>query len=172
MVAKKTAFGAGTRDFPRPNVVCATLGEAFAAEGRDTVKELVFNIDDMTGEALSFAVDRLFEAGAKDVSVASVLMKKGRPGWTVTALCGAEAADAVAEAAFRHTSTIGMRERVCERRVARRSVGMVGDGARVKTSLAGGVAKRKAEADDAARIALARGISFGEAKRMVESWPG
>lgn len=163
MTPLKTAYGAGSRDFARPNVLCAVLGEAV-----ESIEELVFNIDDMTGEAMAFAVDRIFEAGAKDVAVADVAMKKGRPGWTVTVLCGRSEKESVANAIFRHTSTIGFRERTCARRTAARREAAGGCGGRVKVSEACGAVKCKAEADDAARIAISRGMAFDEAKKIIE----
>lgn len=109
--------GCGTRDFPRANCLRAfLLDTAVTAEGpNDRVTELKANIDDMTGEALGFAMDRLLEAGALDVSYAPVYMKKNRPGVILTCLCRPGDADRLAREMLRHTSTFGVRRTDCPR---------------------------------------------------------
>ena len=109
--------GCGTKDFPRANCVRAFLVDtAVSAAGpNDTVTELKANIDDMTGEALGFAMERLLEAGALDVSYAPVYMKKNRPGVILTCLCRPGDADRLAAEVLRHTSTFGVRRTDCPR---------------------------------------------------------
>ena len=90
MTVSGVGHGAGMGDFPgRANLVRCTMGEA-AGDGEeiggDEVLELVCNLDDMTGEELAFAMERLFEAGALDVAIQPAIMKKGRPGYVLTAL--------------------------------------------------------------------------------------
>ena len=68
------------------------------------------NIDDMTGEALGFLMERLFEAGALDVTMSPCVMKKSRPGTLVSVLCRGGNADPLREAFFRHSATICFRE--------------------------------------------------------------
>ena len=110
-------YGCGTKDFPRANCVRAFLIDPLvrAEEPNDEVTELKANIDDMTGEALGFAMDRLLEAGALDVSYAPVYMKKNRPGVVLTCLCRPEDADRLAAEVLRHTSTFGVRRTDCPR---------------------------------------------------------
>lgn len=109
--------GCGTKDFPRANCLRAfLLDTAGTPEGpNDRVTELKANIDDMTGEALGFAMDRLLEAGALDVSYAPVYMKKNRPGVVLTCLCRPGDADRLAREMLRHTSTFGVRRMDCAR---------------------------------------------------------
>ena len=75
-------YGCGTKDFPRANCVRAFLLDTAAsgAGPNDAVTELKANIDDMTGETLGYAMERLLEAGALDVSYIPLQMKKNRPG--------------------------------------------------------------------------------------------
>ena len=154
--------GLGHRETPgRANLVRAMLGEEAApAPGgpNGRVVELAANLDDMTGEDLAFACDRIREAGALDVSLAPLLMKKGRPGHLLLALAAPERADAVAAAILRETSTFGVRRTDCARYELARTVREEG-GIRVKRGEGYGVAKEKPEFEDRARAALERRAS-------------
>ena len=110
-------YGCGTKDFPRANCVRAFLIDPLVRteEPNDAVTELKANIDDMTGEDLGFAMDRLLEAGALDVSYTPVYMKKNRPGVVLTCLCCPKDADRLAAELLRHTSTFGVRRTDCPR---------------------------------------------------------
>ena len=152
--------GLGHRETPgRANAVRAFLGEeAASAPGgpNGRVVELAANLDDMTGEDLAFACERIRDAGALDVSLAPLLMKKGRPGHLLLALAAPERADAVAAAILRETSTFGVRRTDCARYELGRSV-RDEDGVRVKRGEGFGVAKSKPEFEDRARAARAAG---------------
>lgn len=106
--------GAGGRDFSGwPNVVRVVLGETDGPLQNTPATELVelrANIDDLDGRLWPNAMQVCFDAGAVDVWLVPIIMKKGRPGHTLHALVGAEHRDAVAEAILRHTSTLGVRE--------------------------------------------------------------
>lgn len=110
-------YGCGTKDFPRANCLRAFLMDTAERAGgpNDAVTELKANIDDMTGEALGFAMDRLLEAGALDVSYTPVFMKKSRPGVILTCLCRPADADRLAKEILRHTATFGVRRTDCTR---------------------------------------------------------
>lgn len=91
---------------------------------RDTVCELECNIDDMTAEELAFAAERLMAAGARDVTITPVIMKKGRPASLLTVMCGAEEEEKerFVRLIFRYTTTIGIRELISERYLLDREV--------------------------------------------------
>jgi uncharacterized protein (TIGR00299 family) protein len=127
MRATGTGYGAGGREVAgRANLLRCTIGESANEDfGRDEVWELACNIDDMTGEDMSFAVERMMSAGALDVAMIPATMKKGRPGVVMTVLCREANHDAVLDALFRHTSTIGVREHLCGRYVLARREGAV-----------------------------------------------
>jgi len=168
MRTSRAGHGAGGRDIEgRANMTRCFLGEGGNAGG-DEVVEIVCNIDDMTGEDLAFACERLFDAGALDVATVPAIMKKGRPGSILVALCGLDRRDAVTEALFKHTTTLGARERICRRSVLPRSEDALStsDGfvVRRKTAAAPGGARSKLEHDDLAALALAKGISLREAR--------
>ena len=170
--AEKTGFGAGTREFEgRANLLRATIGESAASGDDDSVCELKCNIDDMTGEEIAFACERIFEAGALDVLTVPATMKKGRPGVVLLALSAPDRKDAVTTAIFRHTSTLGVRETVCRRSVLSRREETValpdGTTIRRKVSEGFGVRREKIEHDDIAAYALSHGLSLSEARRIL-----
>lgn len=113
-------YGMGKKDFPAANCVRSMLGEA--GESSHTVCQLSCNVDDMTAEAISFSMDRLFDAGALEVYTTPAGMKKSRPGTLICALCPEAAREAVVEAMLRHTTTIGIRESLCRRYVLERHI--------------------------------------------------
>lgn len=177
MAATSIGYGAGRKDFPRANVVRAMLGESAVEEyGDGEIFELNFNVDDMTGEELAFAAERIFAAGARDVSFAPVVMKKGRPGHRVSVMCSADDRGAVVAAIFACTSTLGVRETHCRRYTLDRRIETVslpdGSTARRKVASGYGVCRAKWEADDLAAIARAKGISLSEAKSQLEAMKG
>lgn len=163
-------YGMGKKDFPAANCVRSMLGEA--GESSHTVCQLSCNVDDMTAEAISFSMDRLFDAGALEVYTTPAGMKKSRPGTLICALCPEAAREAVVEAMLRHTTTIGIRESLCRRYVLERHIesietpyGVV----RRKDSCGYGVTRSKYEYDDLARIAEERRISLSEVAALVEA---
>ena len=177
MTVKSIGYGAGRKDFPRANVVRAMLGESASDESGDgEIFELNFNVDDMTGEELAFASERIFAAGARDVSFAPVVMKKGRPGQRVSVMCAAEDRADVVKAIFVHTSTLGVRETHCRRYTLERKIETVAlpDGSTVRRKIASGYGVRRAkwEADDLAAFARTKGISLAEAKVQLETSKG
>ena len=173
MTAEAIGYGAGLRDCPRANLVRAFFGSSSAQGAADgEIFELEFNVDDMTGEELSFASERIFAAGARDVSFSPVVMKKGRPGWKAGAMCAAGDRDKVVSAIFAATSTLGVRETRCRRYQLGRRVETVelGDGlaARRKISEGYGVRRAKWEADDVADVARRTGTSLSEARARLD----
>jgi uncharacterized protein (TIGR00299 family) protein len=116
-------FGAGEKEFPgQANVLRVVLGRASGAAESTTVTVLEANIDDSSGEVLGFAMERLLEAGALDVTLEPVYMKKNRPATRLSVIARPEQADVLAQLIFRETSTLGLRLYTAERRVQARSV--------------------------------------------------
>ena len=161
-------YGMGQKDFPAANCVRALLGERSAAS--DDVIELCCNIDDMTGEAIGYAFDKLFAAGALDVYTMPIGMKKSRPGHLLHVICREAEKDALVRALFAHTTTIGIRESRFRRYTLDRRIETIetADGpVRRKCSTGYGVSREKFEHDDLARIADAQGLSLREAEARV-----
>lgn len=161
-------YGMGKKDFPAANCVRALLGER--SDASDDVIELCCNIDDMTGEAIGYAFDKLFAAGALDVYTIPIGMKKSRPGHLLHAICREADKDALVRALFAHTTTIGIRENRFRRYTLDRRIETIetADGpVRRKCSTGYGVSREKFEHDDLARIADAQGLSLREAEARV-----
>lgn len=122
----KTGMGAGKRAYERPSVLRAMLIEAqdrgISLFETDEIYQLETNIDDCSGEILGYVMERLFEAGAKDVCYAPVYMKKNRPGWLLTVLCGQENIRELERIIFAETTTIGIRRQKMERSVLPRHI--------------------------------------------------
>ncbi|MBR1860624.1 MAG: nickel pincer cofactor biosynthesis protein LarC [Lachnospiraceae bacterium] len=135
------------------------------------VVELNFNVDDMTGERLSFAMERLFDAGAFEVFTVPVGMKKSRQGTLVKILCDEEHKEKIIETVFKHTTTIGIREVLCSRYILDRKITTVETkyGPVRKKEVSGyGANRYKYEYDDLAKIAKEKNISIEDVIREVE----
>jgi len=107
MVADVTGYGAGTKDFGIPNVVRLMVGHTAPQPSAVTLLEA--NLDDMNPEWYDRAVGKLFEAGALDVTLQPLQMKKGRPGVLLRVLCDPAARQRLAEVMMRETTTLGVR---------------------------------------------------------------
>lgn len=161
-------YGMGKKDFPAANCVRALLGER--SDASDDVIELCCNIDDMTGEAIGYAFDKLFAAGALDVYTIPIGMKKSRPGHLLHVICREADKDALVRALFAHTTTIGIRENRFRRYTLDRRIETIetADGpVRRKCSTGYGVSREKFEHDDLARIADAHGLNLREAEARI-----
>ena len=108
----RTGLGAGKRDYTeRTNILRAYLIEGNAMEeGKDEIVKLETDIDDSTGEALGYTIDRLMQAGALDVHYSPVYMKKNRPAWELTVICKKSRMEEIEDIIFKETTTIGIRE--------------------------------------------------------------
>ena len=118
----RTGMGAGKRDYGRASILRGMLIEPDTEEAADFVYKLESNIDDCTGEALGYVMDRLFEVGARDVNYIPVYMKKNRPAYQLNVLCSEETVPRIEEIIFKETTTIGIRRVRMERTVMRREI--------------------------------------------------
>jgi uncharacterized protein (TIGR00299 family) protein len=122
MTISRTGFGAGGYDFPEhANVLRVILGEATGAAEALSVAVIEANIDDLNPQVLAYAMERLLAAGALDVSLQPIVMKKGRPGNLLRVVAQPLDREALAQIVFAETSTLGMRLYTAERRVQSRS---------------------------------------------------
>lgn len=118
-----TGFGAGTKDFPdHTNLLRVLIGESTLAVESITVSVIEANIDDSSPQVLGYAMDRLLEAGALDVTLQPLLMKKNRQGTLLSIIAKPEDLERLAAIALAETSTLGLRIHTAERRVQARSV--------------------------------------------------
>jgi len=122
MSIERTGFGAGTKEFPmQANVLRAVIGERTAAVESTTVTVIEANIDDSTPQMLGYAMDRLFAAGALDVTIQPLLMKKNRQGSLLSVMARPEDQEKLAKIILEETTTLGLRMYAAERRVQARS---------------------------------------------------
>lgn len=170
MRTQAIGYGMGRKDFAAANCVRALIGEA--ESGGDVIAELSCNLDDMTAEAIAFAEERLFAAGAVEVYTVPVQMKKSRPGVLLYVMCREEDREKMAGLIFKHTTTLGIRENISRRYTLSRSMETIFTefgAVRKKVSAGYGAAKEKYEYEDIARIAREREWSLAEvAKRVRE----
>lgn len=123
MTLHKVGIGAGRRDLPFPNVIRLWLGEAPVLDGLtlEPINILETNIDDMNPQLYAHVMDRLFNAGALDVTLTPQQMKKNRPAVLLSVLCRPELDETVMRILFEETTTLGVRrqtiERICMPRV-------------------------------------------------------
>ena len=164
--AEKIGYGLGTRDLPdRPNVLRAFLGKSDPAGGAktDTVVEIRTHLDDITGEHLAHAIDRLMAEGALDAAASTLVMKKGRPGHLLTVLALPADAEKLASIVLRETTAFGLRMERVERRTLRReqkTVQTAHGPVRVKLGYLGDqLVQIHPEDGDCRRLATAAGVS-------------
>ena len=186
MKTSAIGYGMGKKDFPRANCVRVMIGESvdeeipapaventpaassFAPNG--DIIELSCNVDDMTGEAIGFAMDRLFDAGANEVFTVPCGMKKSRPGILLRVLCKPEDKENFVSLIFKYTTTIGNRETIMQRYTLDRQIYKVDSSfgpVRVKVSSGFGVTRKKFEYDDLARIAKENNLSIAEVEKKL-----
>ena len=172
MPAMKTeaiGYGMGKKDFPRANCVRALLGET--EDRTDVVLELSCNMDDMTAEAISYASEQLFKAGAFEVYTIPIGMKKSRPGTLLRVMTDEENRDNIVRTMFKYTTTIGIRETVTHRFILDRSMVTVNTPygpVRCKISSGYGVKRHKFEFDDLAKLAAESGKTLDEIRQAAE----
>lgn len=185
MAVERIGYGAGTRELAeQPNVLRLLVGTvadlsdehphsaaAGAGVSSETVTLFETNVDDITGEAIGYCIERLWQAGALDVTTTAVAMKKNRPGVAIAVMCHAADADKIETVLFRETTTLGVRRSEVRRRVLPRRktqvqtpYGLI-DG--VVADLPGGGEKFSPEYESCRRAAAEHGVSLGEIWKAV-----
>lgn len=161
-------YGMGKRDFERANCIRAMLGET--SNPTEDILELCCNLDDMTGEAVGFALERFQEEGALDAFTVPIGMKKSRPGILLTVLCREADREKMVHLIFRHTTTLGIRESRCKRYTLERKQETVNTPygiIRKKCSFGYGVRREKYEYEDLAKAAKENGVSLSELSERI-----
>ena len=169
MTVDKIGYGMGKKDFEQANCIRAFLGST--NEKASQITQLSCNIDDMTGEKIAFAMEKLFEAGALEVYTIPVGMKKSRPGILLSVMCNEAKKDEMVSLIFKHTTTLGIRENVSKRYTLKREIikketpfGEI----RIKKSEGFGVVREKYEYEDLASIASEKNISIDEILKELD----
>jgi hypothetical protein len=126
MVLRKVGYGAGQRDLPIPNVVRVLIGESI--EGKATIEDLVMletNIDNLNPEVYDYLITRLLSAGALDVTVTNIIMKKNRPAVQLSVLVPPGIVQSIQRIIFDETTTLGIRHYKVERHALPRQIHVV-----------------------------------------------
>lgn len=170
MALEQTGYGMGQKDFETANCVRAFLGDVTTGDYDDKILSISCNLDDMTGEAISFASESLLNAGALDVYTIPIQMKKGRPGIILTCLCPLSEKETFTRLFFQHTTTRGVRYAVYERakltstfEVKETSFGKI----RIKKSSGYHATHEKPEFEDLKAIALNQGCSLENVLKLL-----
>lgn len=166
MTVLATGYGAGTKRWEdAPNLLRAVLGSVEEAAAGD-VLQLEANLDDLSPQVVATALQALLCAGALDAWITPVVMKKGRPGYLLSALCAPTQREALEEVYFRETSTLGLRAFAAQRTVLRREFAEVQTPygpLRMKLGfLRGALANAAPEFEDCAQAALEHGAPIKE----------
>ena len=172
-------YGAGSKDIDGvANILRIMAGQRLETpHSHDEVVILETNIDDVTGEVLGRAVERLMSEGARDVTITPVYMKKNRPGHVVTVIAKKDDAEGLAQVIIAETGTLGVRELPVIRHITPRTTRTIqlrvkgkSHPVRVKISedRSGRVLGLKVEYEDLRRISDATGISILELQRVAK----
>jgi uncharacterized protein (TIGR00299 family) protein len=167
MTVGSIGYGAGAMDLDTPNVLRVFLGEVTGPAEIESIVQVETTVDDMSPQLYEPLMERLFEAGALDVHLTPVLMKKSRPGVVVTALCAPDAVGALARACFLESTTIGVRWTSYRRsRLPREMVTLatsLGELSYKVSRLDGRVVTVTPEFDEVRRIAGEKGLAVRDA---------
>lgn len=169
MRVKKIGYGMGKKDFEQANCVRSMLGET--ENSFERIVELRCNVDDMTGEAIGFALEELLSCGALDAFTVPVGMKKSRPGTLICVLCREEQKETMVRLIFQHTTTLGIRETICRRYALERTISVVDTPLgkiHRKDGSGFGVTKSKYEYEDLAQIARENGLSLEQVRDRLD----
>ncbi|MBO6241841.1 MAG: nickel pincer cofactor biosynthesis protein LarC [Butyrivibrio sp.] len=175
MTVRKIGYGMGKKDFRQGNFVRAIYGECSDEYENDQIVELSCNIDDMTPEEIGFATEQLFAAGAVEVYTIPADMKKNRPGVILSCMCQIDNREKMLKVLFKHTTTIGVRESICNRYVLSRKIDALETPygkVRVKEASGYDVKRKKLEYDDISGIARRTGKSIFEIKEELQAIMG
>ena len=164
-------YGSGERKLTdRPNILRLVLGERVNAPGHEDLLVIETNIDDLNPELYDHVMERLLGAGARDVYLAPVHMKKNRPGIVLSVLCHENDREQLSTMMLNETSAIGVRYYPVRRRILARSIKEVSTAygsVRIKVAMApDGHENIAPEYDDCKRIATEKGVPI---KRVYQA---
>lgn len=171
---KNTGFGAGKKDFDHPNVL--RIIESDDVCESDEIDVIETNIDHLTGEEIGYLFDVMMEAGASDVSVTPIIMKKNRPGNLLKVISKKEKREIILNAIFKETGSLGIRiaphihRGIAKREFEVETFNINGKDYDVtfKTGYINGeIISRRPEYEDLKRIAKESGLALREIREMI-----
>ena len=170
---RRMGFGAGKRDYAATGLLRAMLLQPLSKDTHDTILSLETNIDDCSGEALSYTMQQLLDAGALDAFCIPIYMKKNRPACLLKVLCNPEQRTEMESIIFRNPTTIGIRIQEMQRTKLPRKIfaletpwGM----ADVKCCTYGSDTYYYPENDSVSRLAKQSGTGFTEMYNMIQAY--
>lgn len=170
----RVGLGAGKRSYDGPGILRAMLIEADVKNKgkKDHIYKLESNIDDCTGEALGYAAECLFKAGARDVTFTPIYMKKNRPAYQLNVICEEKDVAKLETIIFAETTTIGIRKMKMERTILTRKSRIIatalGEASVKVCTLPGGQGERSyPEYDSVVRLCKKNRVPFQEAYRLI-----
>lgn len=175
MKISRTGYGAGTKDIGMPNILRVVIGEAIGseAEAEEPGLQISTNIDDMNPEFCEYVMERLFEAGAQDVWLTPIQMKKTRPAVSINALCSYSQAEEIKRVLIQETSTFGLRTvPVSKRAIGRYVLSIETPWGEIRTKVGkegGQVTSVSPEFSDCAKIARENDVPLKEVFREAQS---
>ena len=177
MSLEKVGYGLGATDMgDYPNVLAVWLGQVTDSVSSRTLTVLETNIDDMNPELYGYIMERLFEAGARDVWFTPIQMKKGRPAVMLSVLASPEDEERLVGALLRETPSLGVRVRQVKRLEAEREVtefsSSLGPVSVKVKRISGRVVGVSPEYEACRKIALAKGLPLQEVYRIVSAEAG
>ncbi len=127
IIPDKVGYGAGKKDLVNtPNLLRVVTGQPISQNmGAEEVQVLETNLDDVSGEILGHALQRILDSGAKDAWITLAIFKKNRPGHVLHAICDSSDAQKIADIMIRETGTFGVRFQRWNRLTLQREVGTV-----------------------------------------------
>jgi uncharacterized protein (TIGR00299 family) protein len=173
LTLQKVGVGAGRRDLPFPNVIRLWLGEAASVEGLtiEALDILETNIDDMNPQIYAHVMERLFAAGALDVTLTPQQMKKNRPAVLLSVLCRPELDETIMHILFKETTTLGVRRQTVERICLPRSFETVETpfgSIHIKVARWDGIEHRMPEYEDCRKAAEKNNVPLADVMQMAK----
>jgi len=176
MIVERVGYGVGSRTLAdRPNLLRILIGNDIDKRESETVVVLESNLDDMSPELLGYLMDRLFDAGAKDVSFSHIQMKKNRPGIQLQVVGQPEDKDKLSNIIFKESTTLGIRFNYSQRSILTRGELMVESPwgkMRVKKVInQGGKTAILPEYEECRRVAKANNLALRDIYAWVAALP-
>lgn len=174
LIVTAIGYGAGTREVPQiPNLLRVMIAELPQSCDTDKMVMVETNIDDMNPELYSFVMERLFGAGAIDVYLTPIIMKKGRPGVVLSAMVNRDRLDEIAKIFFSETTTIGIRVQPIVRLKLQRSQREINTplgSVNLKAVIRDGKEQLLPEFEECKRIAIEKNLPLVEVYRILEKF--
>lgn len=172
---KKIAYGAGRKDFDHPNVL--RIIESTDIAESDSIDVIETNLDHLTGEEIGYLFDTLLDAGASDVSIAPIIMKKNRQGSLLKVISPRQKRDQLVEAIFKETGSLGIRispnlhRGTAKREFVKKTFNIEGKDYEVTFKIGyvnGEIISKRPEYEDLKRIAQESGLALRKVRELVQ----